>query len=179
MSERDRLEFLTGTLNLPDFRVVHETRTTPDEPVCYTLRPKLECGLCPHCHQPVDYVNRTTESARIKDLPLGAMPVELVVRTLQFHCQDCDCYFTPEYPAFAPGAHATQRFLEQAAKLIRFSDIDNAARFLGVSPTNLARWYYAYTERLAANPPAKVLPITHLGVDELSQKKSTDSSFSY
>ena len=30
MSEHDRLEFWTRALNLPDFRVVHEERTTPD-----------------------------------------------------------------------------------------------------------------------------------------------------
>jgi transposase len=176
MSEHDRLEFWTRALNLPDFRVVHETRTTADGPVCFTVRPTVQCGVCPHCHKPTDYVNRTTESDRVKDLPLGTQPVELIVRTLQFYCQDCDCYFTPHYRAFAPGAHATERFLQQAAKLIRFSDIQNAALFFGVPATTLARWYYAYTERLAQHPPAEVKPITHLGIDELSQKKSTGSS---
>lgn len=178
MSERDRLEFWTGALNLPGFRVVHEGRTTPEAPVCFTVRPTVECGVCPRCQKPTDYVNRTTESDRVKDLPLGSQRVELLVRTLQFHCQDCDCYFTPHYPAFAPGAHATERFLEQAARLIRFSDIQNAAAFLDVPPTTLARWYYAYTERLAGQPPTQVLPITRLGIDELSQKKSTGSSSS-
>ena len=137
MSERDQLEFWTRTLNLPDFRVVHQVRTGPDDPICFTVRPSVECGVCPRCHKATDYVNRTTESSRVKDLPLGDQPVELVVRTLQFHCQDCDCYFTPHYPAFAPGAHATERFLQQAAKLIRFSDIYNAACFFAVPPTTL------------------------------------------
>jgi transposase len=178
MSERDCLEFWTRTLNLPDFRVVHESRTTPDEPVCFTVRPKLESGLCPHCHTASNDIHRTTESARVKDLPLGSQAVELVVRTLQFYCEDCDCYFTPCYPAFVPGAHATERFLQQAARLIRFSDIQNAADFFGVPPTTLARWYYAYTERLAQRPAPQLKPITTLGVDELSQKKSTGSSFS-
>jgi transposase len=99
MSERDRLEFWTRALNLPDFRVVHETRTTPDAPVCFTVRPTVECGVCPRCHKPTDYVNRTTESDRVKDLPLGAQSVELIVRTLQFYCEDCDCYFTPHVSA--------------------------------------------------------------------------------
>jgi transposase len=176
MSERDRLEFWTRALNLPDFRVVHEARTTPDAPVCFTIRPTVECGVCPCCHEATDYVNRTTESDRVKDLPLGSQPVELIVRTLQFYCEDCDCYFTPHYPAFAPGAHATERFLQQAARLIRFSDIQNTADFFGVPPSTMARWYYAYTERLANSPSPQLKPITCLGVDELSQKKSTGSS---
>lgn len=176
MSDRDRLEFWTRALNLPDFRVVNETRTTPDEPVCFTVRPKVECAVCPCCHKPTDFVNRTTDSTRVKDLPLGSQSVELIVRTLQFHCQDCDRYFTPDYPAFAPGAHATERFLAQAAKLIRISDIHNAAALFGVPPTTLARWYYDYAERLAQTPSRQLLPLTHLGVDELSQKKSIASS---
>ena len=178
MSERDRLEFWPRALNLPDFRVVNETRTTPDDPVCFTIRPSIECAVCPRCHEPTDFVNRTTQSDRVRDLPIGSQAVELIVRTLQFHCQDCDCYFTPHYPAFAPGAHATERFLAQAAKIIRISDIQNAAVFFGVPPTTLARWYYAYAERLAQNPSGQSLPITHLGIDELSQKKSTASSSS-
>jgi transposase len=179
MSERDRLEFCTRILNLPDFRVVHEARTTPDDPVCFTVRPTVECGLCPECHSATDYIHRTTTSARVQDLPIGPQSVELIVRTHQFYCEDCDCYFTPHYPAFAPNAHATERFLQQAAKLIRFSDIQNAADYFGVPPSTLARWYYAYTERLAAQPAPQLKPITHAGVDELSQKKSTGSSSSY
>ena len=75
---------------------------------------------------------------------------------------------------------ATERFLAQAAKLIRFSDVQNAAAFFGVPPTTLARWYYAYAERLAQAAPADqaLLPITHRGVDELSQKNGTGNSSS-
>jgi len=178
MNERDRLEFWTRTLNLPDFRVVHEARTTPDEPVVFTVRPTLECAVCPRCQQATAQVHRTTDSDRIQDLPLGTQAVQLTVRTLQFHCADCDSYFTPHYRAFAPHAHATERFLQQAAKLIRFSDIQNAADFFAVPASTLARWYYDYTQRLTQQPPSAAAPITHLGVDELSQKKSIGSSSS-
>jgi hypothetical protein len=95
---------------------------------------------------------------------------------LQLHCQRCDRYFTPPCPHVAPGAHATERFLEQAAKLIRFSDIANVAAFLGVAEKNLERWYYDYVERLAKAPVEGLKPIQSLGIDELSLKKSTGSS---
>jgi ubiquinone biosynthesis protein Coq4 len=76
----------------------------------------------------------------------------------------------------APGAHATERFLEQAARLIRFSDIANVAQFYGVPESTLGRWYYDYVERQQQVPPAKLKPIRSIGIDELSQKKSTGSS---
>ena len=80
------------------------------------------------------------------------------------------------YAAIAPGAHATERFLAQAARLIRFSDIANVAAFFGVSENTLARWYYDYVERQQKTPPANLKPIKSLGIDELSLKKNTGSS---
>jgi len=77
----------------------------------------------------------------------------------------------------APGAHASERFLEQAARLIRFSDIANVAEFFAVPANTLARWYYDYVERRQQTPPANLKPITSLGIDELSLKKSTVSSW--
>ena len=64
---------------------------------------------------------------------LNGMPqaVELIFRTAQFRCQRCECFFTPPCPHVAPGAHATERFLEQAARLVRFADVANVIRKVG------------------------------------------------
>jgi transposase len=176
MTEQDRLEFWTKTLNLPDFEVVHERRDTPADPLRLTVAPKMPLGLCSGCCRATDCIHRTHESRPVKDLPIGPQPVELIVRTYQFHCRRCDRYFTPRYPALADGAHATERFLEQAARLIRFSDVQNAAAFFDVPEKNLERWYYDYVERHAQKTPVNLKPIKSLGIDELSQKKSTGSS---
>jgi transposase len=135
-----------------------------------------DVGLCPHCGRPTAKVHRRLDSDPIRDLPHGPQPVELVLRSAQFHCERCDRYFTPACPHVAPGAHATERFLEQAAKLIGFSDIANAASFLGVPEKTLERWYYDHVERQAQQQPADLKPIKSLGIDELSLKKSTASS---
>jgi hypothetical protein len=117
------------------------------------------------------------DSDPIRDLPHGPQAVELILRSCQFHCEPCDRFFTPACPHVAPGAHATERFLAQAARLIRFSDIANAAVFLGVPEKSLERWYYDYAQRQLDKPPAQALkPIKSLGIDELSLKKSTGSS---
>ncbi len=176
MTEQDRLEFWTKALNLPGFQVVHERRDTPADPLRLTVAPRMPLGLCSGCARATDAIHRTYESQPVKDLPLGPQAVELIVRTYQFHCPRCDRYFTPPSPTLAEGAHATERFLAQAAKLIRFSDIANAAAFLGVPQKNLQRWYYDYVERQNQQPPVDLKPIKSLGIDELSLKKSTDSS---
>ena len=176
MSEQERLAFWTKALNLAEFRVVHERRDTPSDPVRFTVVPKQEVAVCPHCAHACDSVHRRQDSHPIKDLPLGEQSVDLIVRTPQFHCERCDSFFTPTYAALAPGAHATERFLAQAAKLIRFSDVANAAAFFGVAANTLARWYYDYVERQQKAAPATLKPITSIGIDELSLKKSTGSS---
>jgi transposase len=176
MSEQDRLAFWTKALNLADFRVVHERRDAPDDPVCFTVVPIREIAVCPNCLRACDTVHRRHDTKPIKDLPLGPQAVNLIVRTPQFTCEHCKTYFTPSYPVFAPGAHATERFLEQAARLIRFSDIANVAQFYGVPESTMGRWYYDYAERQLQTPPAELKPIRSIGIDELSLKKSTDSS---
>jgi transposase len=176
MSEQERLAFWTKTLNLAEFRVVHERRDTPSDPVRFTVVPKQEVAVCPACAHACDTIHRRHDSNPIKDLPLGEQSVDLIVRTPQFRCERCDTFFTPTYAALAPGAHATERFLAQAAKLIRFSDIANAAAFFGVAENTLTRWYYDYVERQQKTPPGTLKPITSIGIDELSLKKSIASS---
>jgi transposase-like protein len=103
--------------------------------------------------------------------------VELIIRSAQYRCEHCDRFFTPVCPHVAPGAHATERFLEHAARLIRFADVANAAAFLGVPEKTLSRWYYDYVQRQLDKPKGGAAkPIKSLGIDELSLKKSIGSS---
>jgi transposase len=176
MSESDRLHFWTEMLRLKDFQVIHVQQDTPSDPLRFTLRPRLDVAPCPHCQKLSDTIHRTTTSDRIKDLPVGPNSVELTVRTLQFHCLHCDSFFTPGSSFFVPGTHATERFLEQAARLIRFSDIQNAATFLGLPEKTLDRWYYDYLERLQQTSAQQTKPIRQIGIDELSLKKGIAST---
>jgi len=168
MSANEQLDFWTQLLHLDGFRVAHVCKDTPADPVRLTVIPSTPLGICPHCHRACDAVHRRWESDPVKDLPLGPQSVELIIRTYQFSCPHCGHFFTPAAPVFARGAHATERFLEQAARLIRFSDIANAAAFLGVPEKTLEKWYYDYVERQRQAPTTPARPIQQLGIDELS-----------
>ncbi len=167
MTENDQLDFWTQLLHLDGFRVVHVRKDTPADPIHLTVIPSTPLGICPHCHRTCDAIHRRWESDPVRDLPLGPQPIALIVRTYQFSCPHCSRFFTPAAPAFARGAHATERFLEQAARLIRFSDITNAAAFLGVPEKTLEHWYYDYVERQRLAPTITPRPIKQLGIDEL------------
>jgi len=171
------LDLWTEQVHLEGYQVVSARRDTPSDPVRLTLATTREIALCPNCSRPCDCVHRRTDSGPIRDLPHGPQAVELILRSAQFRCVHCECFFTPPCPHVAPGAHATERFLEQAARLIRFADIANAAAFLGVPEKTLSRWYYDYAQRQLDKPKGEAArPIKSLGIDELSLKKSTGSS---
>jgi transposase len=167
MSENALLEFWTQLLHLDGFQVVHVRQDTPGDPVRLTVIPTAPLGVCPHCHRSCAAIHRRSESHPVRDLPFGPQAVELVIRTYQFSCPHCQQFFTPTSTLFAPGAHATERFLEQAARLIRFSDVANAAGFFGVPQKTLERWYYDYVERQRQAPSVPAKPIKQIGIDEL------------
>lgn len=172
MCMMQRLMAWTMALNLPEFRVVHESRERPQDPVRFTVVPKEEVGVCPHCGHACDSVHRRHHSKPIKDLPLAEQPVELIVSTPQFHCERCQRFFTPTYSSIAAGAHATERLLAHVTRLIDFSDIANVAALYQVPERTLARWYYDYLERQQQPASAPPTPIKSLGIDELSLKKT-------
>ena len=171
------LKFWSVLLRLADFEVVHVHEDVELKRLFITVIPTHRIGICPGCDGACDDVKQRRTREGIQDLPIGCNAVELKVRVDQFECKQCEKCFTPPIPFLAEGAHATERFMERAAQLIRKSDIANAAQYLGVPEKTLANWYYDYVERLQKQPATSPLkPIRRLGIDELSLKKSIGSS---
>jgi transposase len=140
------------------------------------VAPKHPLGVCPHCRQVSETIHQTRTREHIKDLPLGNYAVEFRVRVCQFECGCCGQCFTPAIPFLAEGAHATERFLERAAQLVRASDLTNAAAFLGVPERTLADWYYDYLQRRPHPDGQKIKPVRHAGIDEVALKKKTSNT---
>lgn len=174
LSTAAELAFWTKTLNLPDLEVVHVEEEA--RALHFTLVPTWNVGVCPYCGTASSDVRQRRTRENIVDLPIGVKTVELKVRQSQFACATCEKAFTPLCPAIAEGSHATERFLERSATLIRSSDIANAAAFFGVPENTLASWYYGYVERKQQEPKPGLQPIRCLGIDELSLKKSIGNS---
>ena len=170
------LEFWTHLLRLPGFVVVHAEENADQRRYCFTVAPEQRIGVCPHCQKVSDEVHQTRTRESIKDLPISHYAVELKVRVPQFECERCGCTFTPPIPFLAEGAHATERFLERSAELIRSSDVANAAAFYGVPERTLGTWYYDYLQRRQAACDQPPKPIRRIGIDELSLKKNIGSS---
>lgn len=168
------LDFWTKALDLRDLEVVHVEKEAGT--LRFTVVPTWGVGVCPHCGKPSGEVVQKRTREGLVDLPIGVKAVKLKVRQSQFHCSFCERAFTPPCPGIAEGSHATERFLERAAALIRTGDVANAAAFFGVPEKTLENWYYEYVERKQKEPGPALQPIRRLGIDELSLKKSTGNS---
>jgi hypothetical protein len=167
--------FWTSLLNLSGYEVVFCQKESDLQRYRFTIAPSQRLAPCPFCDRLCDTVHQTRTREHIKDLPLGPDAVELAVRVLQFSCT-CGHCFTPPVPFLAEGAHATERFLERSAALIRSSDVANAAIFLGVPERTLGDWYYAFLER-RPNPTGQPLKVVRrIGIDELAVKKKSSST---
>jgi transposase len=173
----ERLEFWNGVLQLDEFEVVHQAEDVAEKTLRFTVITRIGAAVCPHCGGLCTQTQQTRDRDGIRDLPIGERAVVLRVRVREFFCDACERCFTPPFESIAAGTHATERFLERAASMIRHSDIANAARLCGLPERTLARWYYDFVERQQSQPPAELKPITSIGIDELSQKKGTASSW--
>jgi transposase len=170
------LSFWTTLLGLPDYEVGYCHKEADLERYRLTVVPKHPLGVCPHCDTLSNTIHQTRTRERIKDLPLSNYAVELCVRVPQFQCCQCGHCFTPAIPFLAEGSHATERFLERAAQLIRTSDVTNAAAFLGVPERTLGDWYAAYLQRRPHASTPKLKPVRRIGIDELQLKKKGSST---
>jgi transposase len=176
MAGASTLGFLTTLLNLPGFVVVNIREEVGPNRYHFTLIPEHSFGICPSCGKASNNVKQRRTRDTIQDLPIGTHAVELTVRVSQFSCDSCGECFTPPIGFLADGSHATERLLERAVELIRHSDVANVARFFGIKEKNLERWYYDYIERHRQTVETPKGKIRRIGIDELSLKKSTDSS---
>jgi transposase len=181
--ETAELPTLNELVDLDGFEVVEAASDRGAKLRRLTVVPTDVAGLCPHCGA-ATAERHACYDREVVDLPLGGWKTQLIVRLFQFRCGACDKFFTPRHASLAPGAHATERFLERLADLAGHSDVSAAARFAGVAEKTAERWYYDYLERRRTEPaastgsgPAKDLqPIRSLGIDELSLKKDTGNS---
>jgi transposase len=169
----EQLEALSHLLDLAEFEVVAVEEDRKARLRRFILAPKAMAGLCPHCGG-ICLERHECYEREVVDLPLGVYATHLVVRGWQFRCEDCDKFFTPRQEALAEGAHASERFLERMAELLKHADLANAAAYLQVPEKTLERWYYQYLERLKRSKALE--PIRSLGIDELSLKNGSGSS---
>ncbi len=126
---------------------------------------------CPQCGTKSSRVH-SRYRRRASDLPWSSWPVQLMVHTRKFFCDNIRCLrriFTETFPGvLAPYARRTQRLGQALLELVHSSNAESATRiggFLGypTSPDTLLR--------CQRQEPISVAPPRVLGVDEFALRR--------
>ena len=82
------LDALTAILGLDEFEVTDFVHDVAGKRVRFTVIPKVNEGLCPHCRT-LCRNRHSTLVHEVLDLPMSGCATELLVRTPQFRCRRC------------------------------------------------------------------------------------------
>jgi transposase len=157
----------TLLFDLPGFRVVSCQETPPDGRRAVVMQSADE-HACPRCGALVDGRPYDVRESRIKDLPMGHRPLEVIWRKRRYRCAERGCpqrVFTERSDQVPPRHRLTARLrarLESAASRFARALSDVAAEY-GVSWWSVHRaLVLATVDRATQAPP----PVRLLGLDE-------------
>jgi len=165
--------------DLPGFRVVLCEETTPEpeeersgEPVrrVVVMQSAGEHG-CPRCGVLVGGKPYDVRESRIKDLPMGHRPLQVIWRKRRYWCREAACaqrVFTERSEQVPPRRRLTLRLrerLEQAASRSARAVADVAGEY-GVSWWSVQRALVVKAAQLEAARSGVSAPVRMLGLDE-------------
>jgi transposase len=101
---------------------------------------KLECLnetiSCPHCGRTLDTINQT-EVVLIRDLPVFGQRVYLQVPRRQFHCGDCQKFWTERLPFMSWRHHHTTRYEQAIYEQVKQTSLEAVSRTEGLGPAEV------------------------------------------
>jgi len=153
--------------DLPGFRVV-SLQETPLKVRRVTIMGESQEHACPRCGVLVGGKPYDLRESRVKDLPVGHRPVEVMWRKRRYRCPETRCaqrVFTERSEQIPPRHRLTGRLrvrLEQAASRCGRALSDVAAEYR-------VSWWSVHRSLVvaaAARTPATLPPVRRLGLDE-------------
>lgn len=177
-SDREAYSAVTELLGLQDLDVVgrrydHETRT--HEILCAA---RGEMGICPQCLRVSAQVHDYPKQRRIHDAPLRGEKVILVFDSRRFFCSHCRKAFTQEIRDVVADCTYTHRLYEEIANPRRKQDVATIAELYGLGYKLVEGILLKAGESKWEERREAPLEVTQLGIDEIAQKKATETTFS-
>lgn len=134
---------------------------------------KLNEGICPNCMKPCSEVNQSYTRI-IRDLDLLGRKVFLHLEVRQFHCKDCDRYFSEKFEFVRKNSIVTKRQEKWIFEMCKKQTIKEVGALLDMGSHQVENIYYLYGES-HLNTEDRYAQVKKLGLDEIALRKGHKS----
>lgn len=177
-TDREKYQIVTEILGLEDLDVVNQRYDRKSKTHELFCAARHDVALCPKCLQVSDKVHDYPRRRRIHDAPLRGDKVILVFDSRRFECTHCKQTFTQEIQDVVADCTYTTRLYDEIANPRRKQDVATMAELYGIGYKLVESILLKAGESTLAKRRQQPLKVTRLGIDEIAQKKGTETSSS-
>lgn len=174
-SDIEKYEIVTEILGLEDLKVVgqnHNKETGTHEFYCCH---SWDIGVCPNCLQISNELHDYPKQRRIHDTLLRGKKVVLLFDSRRLNCKNCRKPFTQEVRDVVADCTYTYRLYEEIANPKRKQDVSTVAEHYGLGYKLVESIFLKAGEAKLEARRQEPLQVTQLGIDEISEKKDTET----
>lgn len=158
-------------LQLRDLLVVGQEYDEQQELIQVICVPRWSVTVCPDCGQVSDRVHDYPRQRAVHDAPIRGCPSQLVFDMRRFWCEACQRAFTEEVRDVVPNCTYTYRLMAELANPRRRQDVATLAEIYGLGYKLVEGILLKVAEEKLTDRAAQPLQVSHLGIDEISNRK--------
>lgn len=170
--DRESLGILTEILGLQDLDVVANEIDAEKDVLHLYCTSRWDVAVCPECHQLSEKVHDYPKQRQIHDAPLRGQKVTLIFDSVRFDCKACKKPFTQPVRDVVPDCTYTQRLYEEISNPKRKQDVSTLAELYGVGYKIVESILLKAGEAKLSARRVQPLEVAHLGIDEISKKRT-------
>ena len=129
----------------------------------------FEESLCPSCLQKQRQVNQSY-TREVRDLPISGKKVFLQITERQFHCPDCDRYFTEQFSFVEKNGHYTSRYCKHLYLQIKQSSIQQVIVLEDICWKTANKIFNRIAHKKDSSTE-RFKRVRYIGIDEFAIKK--------
>lgn len=176
--DREKYQLVTELLGLEELDVVGQRYNREKRLHELYCAARWDVALCPKCSQLSQKIHDYPKQRQIHDAPLRGEKVLLVFDSRRFDCEHCKQPFTQEIADVVPDCTYTHRLYGEITNPKRKQDVATMAELYGIGYKIVERMLLNAGEAKLAERRTEPLRVTRLGIDEIAQKKDTETSSS-
>jgi transposase len=175
-ADEEKYQVVTELLGLEELVVVGQRYDKENRVQELHCDYRWDICVCPKCMELSTKIHDYPKQRRIHDAPLRGEKVVLVFDSRRFYCESCKQPFTQEVADVVPNCTYTHRLYQEITDPKRKQDVSTLAELYGIGYKVVERMLLNAGESKWADRRQEPLQVTRLGIDEIAQKKDTETT---